>query len=341
METVRRGSEVAADAAEVTGLMAVDASMAELSKLGAMAAARKINGGGGGDTARRDSADPSQEGKISPKDFKNLQELGTGNFSNIYLVEHRLNGTKYALKVIDKEEANRVRRRHPNVYNEIHMEKRALTKLGGHPGIIEMHATFQDFSCLYFLLELCEGGELWSALQVDGKPVGTHPSLAQFWMAELLLSVEHIHSHGMVHRDLKPENLLLTGAGHLKVIDFGTSKDLVDADLNGPEFVGTAQYMSPQAVNSQPQGREADLWAMACCLFQFLCGTTPFHAPSPYLCFLRIRSGAVLFPKVLGECAQDLVRSLLKVDPAERLGSDATGGFLALKSHDYFQGVGA
>jgi serine/threonine protein kinase len=47
--------------------------------------------------------------------------------------------------------------------------------------------------------------------------------------------------------------LLITAAGHIKVIDFGTCKDLETDDLNGPEFVGTAQYMSPQAVASKPQ----------------------------------------------------------------------------------------
>ena len=39
------------------------------------------------------------------------------------------------------------------------------------------------------------------------------------------------------------------------------------------------------------QGREADLWALGCCVYQFLAGFTPFHAPSPYLCFLRIKKG--------------------------------------------------
>ena len=97
-----------------------------------------------------------------------LTELGTGNFSTILAVRHRASKREYALKVIDKQEAARIKRRHPNVYNEIYMEKRALTQLHGHPGIIEMHATFQDYSSLYYLLELCSGGELWSQLVIDG-----------------------------------------------------------------------------------------------------------------------------------------------------------------------------
>lgn len=52
-----------------------------------------------------------------------------------------------------------MKKRHPNVNNEILMERRALTKLKPHPNIIELYHTFQDYSCLYLLMELCTGGE--------------------------------------------------------------------------------------------------------------------------------------------------------------------------------------
>lgn len=51
---------------------------------------------------------------------------------------------------------------------------------------------------------------------------------------------------------------MLTAGGHVKLIDFGTCKDLVETDLNGGEFVGTAQYMSPQAVASDEQVGNVD-----------------------------------------------------------------------------------
>lgn len=59
--------------------------------------------------------------------------------------EHRRTGKPFALKMIEKAEVNRLKRRHENVYNEIYMEKRALTKLS-HPNIVRMHSTFQDYS---------------------------------------------------------------------------------------------------------------------------------------------------------------------------------------------------
>lgn len=60
-------------------------------------------------------------------------------------MEHRRTGKPFALKMIEKAEVSRLKRRHENVYNEIYMEKRALTKLS-HPNIVRMHSTFQDYS---------------------------------------------------------------------------------------------------------------------------------------------------------------------------------------------------
>ena len=54
------------------------------------------------------------------------------------------------------------------------------------------------------------------------------------WLLQLIDALEHIHMNGIVHRDLKPENILLNSKNHVVVIDFGTAKDLVKTDLNGP-----------------------------------------------------------------------------------------------------------
>jgi serine/threonine protein kinase len=53
----------------------------------------------------------------------------------------------------------------------------------------------------------------------------------------------------------------------LKFIDFGTSKDLIETDLNGNEFVGTSEYMSPRTVHNKNCGVESDLWALGFLVF--------------------------------------------------------------------------
>lgn len=50
---------------------------------------------------------------------------------------------------------------------------------------------------------MCDGGEVWKRLTVDGKVVGAHPSLSRFWLSEVVSAMEHMHRRGLVHRDLK------------------------------------------------------------------------------------------------------------------------------------------
>ena len=96
---------------------------------------------------------------------------------------------------------DKIKKRHPNVHNEVKMEKRALHKLqdgpqGPHPNIITLHATFQDYYTLYYLVELCKGGEMWAqTLSPDGKKAGIPVcgSLARCWISELVDAVEHVY----------------------------------------------------------------------------------------------------------------------------------------------------
>ena len=185
------------------------------------------------------------KGAPSIKHFEVIEELGTGNYSSTYRVKRKADGEIFAMKLVEKAQVDKIKKRHPNVHNEIKMEKRALAKLrdgplGKHPNVVEMFCTFQDYYTLYYCVEICAGGEMWAqTLSADGSKAGVpvHPSLARCWVAELVDAVEHCHGCGLVHRDIKPENMMLTGDGHVKLIDFGTAKDLVETDLNGPEFV--------------------------------------------------------------------------------------------------------
>ena len=79
-------------------------------------------------------------------------------------------------------------------------------------------------------------------------------------------------------------------SGHVRVVDFGTAKDIIDWDLNGPDFVGTAEYMSPTTIDGKPSGAEADLWSLGVILYQLLLGSTPYAATTPYLTFLKIKA---------------------------------------------------
>ena len=254
-----------------------------------------------------------------PNHFEVLEELGSGNFSKIYKCSLKSTGKVYSLKVIEKQTVSRMKRRHGNINNEILMEKRVLNKLD-HVNVVKMFTTFQDYGTLYFQMEFVAGGEVWNKLFDTRWAVGCHWSIGRFIVAEAVNALEYIHSKGIVHRDLKVENMMMTECGHLKLIDFGTSKDLIETDLNGPEFVGTPEYMSPQTVNSKPVGIEADLWSLGVIVFQIFSGYTPFAGASPYLTFLRIKRGLLeRRPLASPPDMFEFLSLLLELDPAKRL----------------------
>lgn len=112
-------------------------------------------------------------------------------------------------------------------------------------------------------------------------------------------------------------------------MDFGTAKDIQQTDLNGPEFVGTPEYMCPGTVNvknGSTVGVEADIWALGVTLYQMVLGYTAFAAPSPFLTFLRIKRAKVILPSWVPEPVAKFIRLLLTKDANDRmaLASDGT-----------------
>ena len=187
----------------------------------------------------------SAQRPMSIREFTKGKSLGIGNFSEIIIVEHKETKEQFALKILEKKTAaDLAKRQHPNVYNEIAMERRVLLeRIRPHANIVNMYHAFRDFNNLYYLMDLHNvNPDLWTQIRYNGKMVGAPEAQVKRWMMQLVDAMEHLHSHGIVHRDIKPENVLLNEHNHVVVIDFGTAKDLIETDLNGPEFVGSTFF---------------------------------------------------------------------------------------------------
>jgi hypothetical protein len=118
----------------------------------------------------------------SIREFELGQQLGMGNFSSVHVATHKVTGEAFAIKAIEKKEAaNLAKRQHPNVYNEIQMERRLLTERlrdYPHPNIIHMYHAFQDYNTIFYLMDLhLEGGDLWSTIKLKPKMVGAYEQL--------------------------------------------------------------------------------------------------------------------------------------------------------------------
>jgi ribosomal protein S6 kinase alpha-1/2/3/6 len=167
-----------------------------------------------------DKADPSQ--------FELLKVLGEGSFGKVFLVRKIIGkdaGTLYAMKVLKKatlKVKDRVRSTN---------ERNILADVG-HAFIVRLHYAFQTPGKLYLILDFLRGGDLFTRLSKEVKlseigfllftlsysvlvllvvliQVMFTEEDVKFYLAELALALNHLHSIGIIYRDLKPENILL------------------------------------------------------------------------------------------------------------------------------------
>lgn len=122
------------------------------------------------------------------------------------------------------------------------------------------------------VMEYIPGGELFSYLR---RLKRFEESTAQFYAAEVVLALEYLHTEmNVIYRDLKPENLLITKNGHIKITDFGLSKN----NEVSKTYCGTPEYLAPEIVKGDPYDSSVDLWCLGCLIFEMLAGYPPFTA---------------------------------------------------------------
>uniref|UniRef100_A0A8C9UH69 non-specific serine/threonine protein kinase n=1 Tax=Serinus canaria TaxID=9135 RepID=A0A8C9UH69_SERCA len=262
--------------------------------------------------------------KADPSQFELLKVLGQGSFGKVFLVK-KISGSDarqlYAMKVI----RDRVRTK---------MERDILVEVN-HPFIVKLHYAFQTEGKLYLILDFLRGGDLFTRLS---KEVMFTEDDVKFYLAELALALDHLHSLGIIYRDLKPENILLDEEGHIKLTDFGLSKESIDHEKKAYSFCGTVEYMAPEVVNRRGHTQSADWWSFGVLMFEMLTGTLPFQGKDRKETMTMILKAKLGMPQFLSLEAQSLLRMLFKRNPANRLGA-GPDGVEEIKRHAFFSKI--
>ncbi|XP_017549573.1 ribosomal protein S6 kinase alpha-2 [Pygocentrus nattereri] len=266
--------------------------------------------------------------KADPSQFELLKVLGQGSYGKVFLVR-KIKGSDtgqlYAMKVLKKatlKVRDRVRSK---------MERDILAEVN-HPFIVKLHYAFQTEGKLYLILDFLRGGDLFTRLS---KEVMFTEEDVKFYLAELALALDHLHSLGIIYRDLKPENILLDEEGHIKITDFGLSKEAIDHDKRAYSFCGTIEYMAPEVVNRRGHTQSADWWSFGVLMFEMLTGSLPFQGKDRKETMALILKAKLGMPQFLSPEVQSLLRALFKRNPSNRLGA-GPDGVEEIKRHHFF-----
>lgn len=250
--------------------------------------------------------------KVTPHDFKGLLQLGKGSFGEVYLVEKKDTLEQFALKVLKKEKVLG-----NNLVRYAFTERNILMTIS-HPFIIKLIYAFQTPEKLAMIMDFCPNGDLGTQLVREKRFT---EDKARFYLVEILLALQELHSHGIIFRDLKPDNVVLDKDGHARLTDFGLSKEGLGDEQMTRSFCGSVAYLAPEMLRKSGHTKSVDWYLFGVLMYELLIGSPPYYSSSREQLFNNIQRGKLKLPGGLSTDAKNLIKQLLQRDPSKRLGA--------------------
>ena len=263
-----------------------------------------------------------EDNTIELKDLDNIKELGSGSFGSVNLVKNKKNKYTYAIKALDLEQIKK-----ENLESCVEVERDVLLKID-HPFIMKMVKYLKNETYIFFINEYIKGKELWEVIRDIGL---LNKEQTQFYGASILLAMDYLHKQKIIYRDLKPENVMVNVKGYIKVIDFGTVKEIQDRTST---IIGTSHYMAPEITKGEGYSFQVDIWSVAICMYEFFCGKLPFgeEYDDPMDIYRAVSKEELTFPNfVHDDKFMQLMVKMLKKNPTNRLWK-----FKQIKQDPYF-----
>mmetsp|Transcript_12101 Transcript_12101/g.23121 ORF Transcript_12101/g.23121 Transcript_12101/m.23121 type:complete len:547 (+) Transcript_12101:109-1749(+) len=199
--------------------------------------------------------------------FRRFRSVGRGAFGSVHAVQKRDTKAVFAMKEMNKK---RVKQKKSEYM--VLLERNVLSIMNC-PFVLTIQYAFHSPESLYLIFEMLSGGDLDYHLRKEKNGV-FEPARAQFYAAEVLLGLAHIHSHNIVYRDLKPSNVLLNSKGHACISDLGLAIKLREG-VPCKHLAGTAGYWAPEVVSKEDTFKASDFWSFGVMLYEMIVGERP------------------------------------------------------------------
>lgn len=243
-------------------------------------------------------------------DYEYAGVVGRGHSSTVILLQHKVTGVHYALKII--------KRKTPRSWYIESFEKELHASLD-HPFICPLLHSFVTYEERCYVLPFAAGGSLRNCMrnyhdtQIDeddddiiyrvrsrNDVRGQMPhKLARFYITEIVSALKYLHDKKVVYHDLKPENVLIDETGHLLLCDFGLSMSNVGQLTGaGRSFRGTPKYVAPEVILRRDHGTVIDSWSLGIMIYEMYFGHVPFRGTSRRDLYQRICGANLRFPKL-------------------------------------------
>ncbi|CAN6464269.1 unnamed protein product [Victoria cruziana] len=189
--------------------------------------------------------------QFSLADFDIIKVIGKGNGGVVQLVRHKLTSQFFALKVIQMNVQESIRRQ---IVQELKINQWSQC-----PHIVVCHHAFYDNGVIKILFEYMDGGSLSDLIK------------------KVLKGLVYLHHEKhIIHRDIKPSNLLVNHIGEVKITDFGVSAILDRTSGLRETVIGTYTYMSPERISAKVYGYKSDIWSLGLVLLECATGSFPY-----------------------------------------------------------------
>ena len=264
--------------------------------------------------------------KITIDDFQIVKVLGTGAFGKVSLVYNEELKRYFAMKSLKKEYIKKYQQtKHTK-------EERKIMEKIDYPFISKLYYAFQTKKSLFMITEFMAGGEMFHHLHECGH---FDENRTRFYIAELVLAIDHLHKNNILYRDLKPENILLDEIGHIKLTDFGLSKIMNNIEKDKTYTVcGTPIYVAPEVLSGRGYNKLVDWWSLGVLLYEFLAGYSPFREMKNRI-DLNIYKRKLKQDPLISDTAFNLIKKLCQTNVEERLGKNVK----EIKNHKFFEDI--